>query len=346
MTRKRLKVLVLMHEDLVPPLDLSGLTEKDTADYRTEVDVIAALGELGHEVVKLGVGSDLGPIRQAFAELQPDVAFNLLVHFHGVAVYDQHVVSYLELLRKRYTGCNPRGLMLARDKALSKQLLAYHRIRVPRFVVFPMGRKVRRRGKVPYPLVVKSLNEEASLGISQASLVTSDEKLKERVEFMHETFGVDVIAEEYIEGREFYLGIIGNDRLQTFPLWELILDKLPDHAPRIATAKVKWDLDYQKKYKIDTERAKELPAGMEEQITKTCTRIYRALKLTGYARIDLRVAENGNVYALEANPNPDLQAREDLAMSAKAVGVEYPELIQRILNLGIHYRVEWDAIEP
>lgn len=244
--RKKLKVLVLMHEDLVPPEDISGLSDKQVADFRTEYDVIKGLEELGHEVHRLGVGSDLGPIRRAFKELEPDIAFNLLVHFHGVAVYDQHVVSYLELLRKRYTGCNPTGLLLARDKAISKQLLAFHRIRVPRFAVFPQGRKARRPKKLKYPLVVKSLYEEASLGISQASLVTSDEKLEERVAFMHQTFGVDVIAEEYIEGRELYVGVVGNRRLHAFPVWEMMLDQLPENAPRIATRKVKWDLAYQK----------------------------------------------------------------------------------------------------
>jgi D-alanine-D-alanine ligase len=342
--RKKLKVLVLMHEDLVPPADISGLSDKQLADFRTEYDVIAGLEELGHEVHRLGVGSDLGPIRRAFAELEPDIAFNLLVHFHGVAVYDQHVVSYLELLRKRYTGCNPTGLLLARDKAISKQLLAFHRIRVPRFAVFPLGRKARRPRKLGYPLVVKSLYEEASLGISQASLVSSDEKLEERVAFMHETFGVDVIAEEYIEGRELYVGVVGNRRLHAFPVWEMMLDQLPENAPRIATRKVKWDLAYQKKYHIDTAAA-ELPAGTAEQINKMCTNIYRVLKMSGYARIDLRLAPDGKVYVLEANPNPDLQRAEDFAQSAKAEGVEYPVLIQRIVNLGLSYQVEWDTAD-
>jgi D-alanine-D-alanine ligase len=342
--RKKLKVLVLMHEDLVPPADISGLSEKQLADFRTEWDVIAGLEELGHEVHRLGVGSDLGPIRRAFAELEPDIAFNLLVHFHGVAVYDQHVVSYLELLRKRYTGCNPTGLLLARDKAISKQLLAFHRIRVPRFAVFPLGRKALRPRKLSYPMVVKSLYEEASLGISQASLVTSDEKLEERVAFMHETFGVDVIAEEYIEGRELYVGVVGNRRLHAFPVWELILDKLPENAPRIATRKVKWDLAYQKKYHIDTAAA-ELPSGIAEHINKLCTKIYRVLKMSGYARIDLRLAPDGKVFVLEANPNPDLQRAEDFAQSALAEGVEYPVLIQRIVNLGISYQVEWDTAD-
>jgi D-alanine-D-alanine ligase len=286
----------------------------------------------------------LGPIRRAFAELSPDIAFNLLVHFHGVAVYDQHVVSYLELLRKRYTGCNPTGLLLARDKAISKQLLAFHRIRVPRFAVFPLGRKARRPRKLSYPLVVKSLYEEASLGISQASLVTSDEKLEERVAFMHETFGVDVIAEEYIDGRELYVGVVGNRRLHAFPVWEMMMDQLPDKAPRIATRKVKWDLAYQKKYHIDTAAA-ELPPGMSEQILKISTNIYRVLKMSGYARIDFRLAPDGKVYVLEANPNPDLQRAEDFAQSAKAGGVEYPVLIQRIVNLGLSYQVEWDTAD-
>jgi D-alanine-D-alanine ligase len=333
-----------MHDDLVPPADITGLSDKQLADFRTEWDVIQGLEELGHEVHRLGVGSDLGPIRRAFAELEPDIAFNLLVHFHGVAVYDQHVVSYLELLRKRYTGCNPSGLLLARDKAISKQLLAFHRIRVPRFAVFPMGRKARRPRKLKYPMVVKSLYEEASLGISQASLVTSDEKLEERVQFMHETFGVDVIAEEYLEGRELYVGVVGNRRLHAFPVWEMMLDKLPENAPRIATRKVKWDLAYQKKYHIDTAAA-ELPSGTAEHINKLCTSIYRVLKMSGYARIDLRLAPDGKVYVLEANPNPDLQRAEDFAQSALAEGVEYPVLIQRIVNLGLSYQVEWDTAD-
>ncbi|HKY35426.1 MAG TPA: hypothetical protein VJN18_05770 [Polyangiaceae bacterium] len=342
--RKKLKVIVLMHDDLVPPADITGLSDKQLADFRTEWDVIQTLEELGHEVHRLGVGSDLGPVRRAFAELEPDIAFNLLVHFHGIAVYDQHVVSYLELLRKRYTGCSPRGLMLARDKALSKELLAFHRIRVPRHVVFPFGKKPRRPRKLVFPLVVKSLYEEASLGISQASLVTSDEKLLERVQFMHDTFGVDVIAEEYVEGRELYVGVVGNRRLHAFPVWELILDNLPDNAPRIATRKVKWDLAYQKKYHIDTTAA-ELPPGIAEHITKLCTNIYRTLKMSGYARIDLRLAADGKVYVLEANPNPDLQHAEDFAQSALKEGVEYPVLIQRILNLGMSYQAEWDTEE-
>jgi D-alanine-D-alanine ligase len=341
---RKLRTLVLMHEDLVPPESLEGYSEKEIAEWATEYDVVAGLKKLGHDVHVRGVGSDLGAIRNAFAETEAHIAFNLLVHFHGVAVYDQHVVSYMELLKKPYTGCNPRGLMLARDKALSKELLASHRVRVPKFHVFARGRKARRPRKLDFPLLVKSRSEEASLGISQTSVVTSDQKLAERVEFMHETFNVDVIVEEYIDGRELYVGVLGNQRLQTLPVWELPLDQLPENAPRIATAKVKWDLDYQQKYEIATHRA-EIPSELEQQIAKLAKRIYRVLGLSGYARIDLRLAADGRVYVLEANPNPDLKADEDFAKSALAAEIAYPELLQRILNLGLGYPAEWKRSE-
>jgi D-alanine-D-alanine ligase len=342
---KKLRILLLVHDDLVPPASLEGFSDKEVAVWATEYDVLQGLEELGHEIVTLGVGSDLGVIRQAFAEHAPHVAFNLLVHFHGVAVYDMHVVSYLELLKKAYTGCNPRGLMLARDKAISKQILLGHRIRCPKFRVFPVGRSPRKPFKIPYPVVVKSVNEEASLGISQASLVTNDEKLVERVAFMHETFGVDVIVEQYIEGREFYIGVLGHQRLQTLPVWELPFDQLPEGTPHIATEKVKWDLDYQARHKIKTRRADGLSEAEEKRIAHIAKRIYRSLGLTGYARIDLRMNANGDVYVLEANPNPEIKYGEDFAESAHSAGIDYPELLQRILTLGLSYKAEWKQIE-
>ncbi|MDH5641005.1 MAG: D-alanine--D-alanine ligase, partial [Nitrospira sp.] len=177
---KRLRVLVMMHEDLVPPEEVTGL-DPQTAEWRTEYDVVTALRKLGHDVRPLGVKNDLGVIHAAINEYRPDIAFNLLEEFDGVAVYDQHVVSYLELLHVPYTGCNPRGLMLARDKALTKKVLSFHHIPYPEFMEVPQGRTVRRPKGLAFPLIVKSVNEEASLGISQASIVEDDEKLRERV---------------------------------------------------------------------------------------------------------------------------------------------------------------------
>lgn len=341
---KKLRVLVLVHDDLVPPPSKEGFSDKQVAEWATEYDVIEGLRALGHDVCVLGVGTDLAPIRAAFSEYDPHVTFNLLVQFHDVAVYDMHVVSYLELLKKAYTGCNPRGLFLARDKGLSKQILAAHRIRSPKFRLYPCGLRPRKPFTLPYPVMVKSANEEASLGISKASLVTSDEKLIERIAFMHETFGVDVIAEQYVEGRELYIGVLGHQRLQTLPVWELLFDRLPEGVPRIATAKVKWDLEYQRKYDIRAQRAEDLSADQVAEIAHLAKRICRALRLTGYSRIDLRVTAEGRIYVLEANPNPDLKRDEDLAMSAAADGLEYPALLQRILTLGLSYRVEWKQL--
>ena len=338
---KPLRIIVLMHEDLVPPDSLEGKTDKEIASWKTEFDVFHTLKHLGHEVHCVGVRSNLDVIHQAIETHKPHIAFNVLEEFHGVSVYDQAVVSFLELLKQPYTGCNPRGLMLAHDKALSKKILAYHRIPTPRFYVFPIGRKMSRRKQYEYPLLVKSLTEEASAGISHASIVTSEEKLAERVEFIHRTLGTDAIAEQYIEGRELYVGIMGNQQLKNFPIWELTFENLPEDSPNIATAKVKWDEAYQRKVGIKTGLVHDLDPATVTRINKLCRRAYRQLNLTGYARMDLRLSPDGTPYLIEANPNPNLSYGEDFAESAHFAGIEYEELIQRILNLGLRYRAAW-----
>jgi D-alanine-D-alanine ligase len=338
---KPLKVLVLMHEDLVPPDSVNGLSIQDVAAFKTEYDVVKTLKRLGHEAKALGVSTDLGAIRTALFEFQPDIAFNLLEEFHGVPVYEQHVVAYLELSRQAYTGCNPRGLMLAHDKALAKKILSYHRIRVPDFVVFPRERRFRRPARLKFPLLVKSTTLEGSEGIAQASVVRDDDKLKERVEFIHSQIGTDALVEEYIEGRELYVAMLGNRRVRTLPIWELLFTDWPEGAPRIATARVKWNLAYQKERGIVSRAAKDLPEGSEERIRRLCRRIYRVLGLSGYARIDLRLTAEGKVYVLEANPNPLIAKGEDFADAARAAGVSYGRLLQRILALGLGYRAEW-----
>ncbi len=341
---RRRRILVLVHEDLVPPEFLDGYTEKEIQSWKTEFDVTSNLRKMGHDVRALGVSSDLGTIREAILEFKPHVAFNMLEEFHGVALYDQHVVSYLELMRQPYTGCNPRGLTLAHDKALSKKVLAYHRIRAPRFQVFEMGRKVRRRSDLALPLLVKSLTEDASLGISQKSIVASDEKLRERVEFIHASIGTDAIAEQYIEGRELYVGMMGNRRLQLLPIWEMRFTNLPEGAPAIATEKVKWDEKYQDQIGIKTGPATDLPDGAEARIVKLCKRAYRQLGMSGYARMDLRLNDDGGVFLIEANPNPQLACDEEFAESAAHVGISYEDLLHRIVGMGIRYRAQWREV--
>jgi D-alanine-D-alanine ligase len=332
---RRKRVLVLMHEDLVPPEDISGLGAQEVLPFATEYDVVAAMNWLGHEAIKLGVHDELAPLRRALKEIKPHVVFNLLEEFHGEAVFDQHVVSYLELQRAAYTGCNPRGLVLGRDKALSKKILHYHRIRCPRFFVFPLGRKVRRPKRVEFPLIVKSLVEEGSTGISEASVVHNDEKLAERVRFIHRTVGTDAIVEEFIDGREVYAGVMGNHRLTVLPPWELQIGNLRSDAPRIATRRVKFDIEFQEKHGVQIGPANFDDPGLLARYEAVAKRIYRILGLSGYARIDFRLTPKGELYFLEANPNPDIARGEEFSSAAKAAGLDYEPLLQKILNLGI-----------
>ena len=336
---KKLRVLALMHDYMVPPNDISG-HDLATVKWKTEFDVASTLEDIGHEVRTLGVKDDLGLIRQTVDDFKPDIAFNLMEAFHEIGVFDMNVVSYLELLRLPYTGCNPRGMLLSRDKALSKKLMAYHRIPVPEFSVFKRGLAIRRPRRLKFPVIVKSLTQEASIGISQASVVDDETKLHERVHFVHESIGTDAIAERFIDGRELYVGVMGNERLQVFPVWEINLSELPDGAHRIATDRVKWNVDYQKKHKIITNEARDLPNTLVEQIQRVAKRVYRALEMSGYARMDLRLDSEGKFFVMEANANPQLAFGEDFAESAERNGLSYEELLQRILSYGLRWRPE------
>ena len=229
---------------------MKGHSGQEINEWKTEYGVVTTLRSAGHEVKPLGVSDELKPIRNEIETWKPDVVLTLLEEFHGEAIYDQNVASFLELMRIPYTGCNPRGLMLARGKDLAKTLVHYHRIPVPAFAVFPIGRKVKRPSRLALPLIVKSLNEDGSYGISQASVVDTDEKLIERVDFIHERIGTPAIVEQYIEGREIYVGVLGNDRLRVLPLWELTFGNMADGDWPIATEKVKHDTDYQERRKI------------------------------------------------------------------------------------------------
>jgi D-alanine-D-alanine ligase len=337
---KRQRVLVLVHRHLVPPDDTTGI-DTANAEWKTEFDVISTLRENGHEVKPLGIQDELNPIRQHIEEWKPTIVFNLLEAFDNVNLFDQNVVSYLELLRIPYTGCSPRGLLLSRDKSLSKKLMAYHRIPVPEWTVFNRGRKFRVPPRLRFPVIVKSLTHQASIGIAQASVVADEEKLRKRVEFIHESVGTHAIAERYVDGRELYVGVIGNERLQVFPVWEMHFSKMMegDNWP-IATERVKWSTKYQKKHGIATNKAVDLPEGLEPTIGKMAKRVYQALELSGYARIDLRLDSNGKFYVLEANPNPQIAYGEDFAESAHHAGVKYQDLLDRILALGLQWRPE------
>jgi D-alanine-D-alanine ligase len=290
-------------------------------------------------VAVLGIHDDLTAIRHRIGSFKPQIVFNLLEAFAGVTSFDQNVVSYLELLRMPYTGGNPRGLILARDKALSKKLLAYHRIPVPEFTVVRRGQKPKLPRKLQFPLIVKSLFFEASVGISQASVVENEDQLARRVQFIHESLGTAAIVEQFIDGRELYVGVLGNDRLQVFPVWEMSFAKMPENRWRIATERVKWSTKYQVRHGIMTDVA-ELPPDTYGRVQHLAKRVYRALDLNGYARIDVRLSAEGRPLVLEANPNPNLAYGEDFAESAEKAGLSYERLLERIVALGLQWEPE------
>jgi len=342
---KKLRALVLVHSTLVPPESLVGATEKEIDEWRTEYDVITHLKAAGHEVLPLGLSDSLSELRRAIVAWKPDIVFNLLEEFDGIVTYDQHVVAFLELMRQPYTGCNPRGMLLSRDKVLSKQLLSYHRIPTPQFLVFPRARKAHIPKRLRFPMFVKSSTEDASLGIAHASVVADERQLVERIAFIHDQTHSDALVEEYIEGRELYVGVIGNDRLKVLPVWEMMFCDLPESLPAIATRKVKWDRRYQDKYRITTAAATNLPEGTAARLEQLSKRIFRALHLTGYARMDFRLRPDGSLYVLEANANPNISMTEDFSQSALTAGMRYRDVLNRILRLGANYPAAWRGID-
>jgi D-alanine-D-alanine ligase len=340
------RILLMTDERLVPPDDVGGMSDAEIDDFRTERDVLHALRRLGNDVRIIGLRDRLTELHAAIEEFRPHVVFNLLDEFQGIISHDWYVVAYLELIRQRYTGCNPRGMMLSRDKVLTKRVLATHGVATPAFRVFPFGRRYRAPARPTFPLFVKSATEDASLGISQASVVHDLRSLRDRVRFIHEEVQSDALVEEYVDGREIYVGVLGNTRLTTLPAWELDFGTLAGDRARIATSRVKWNRRYQTKHGIRTGKAQGLSREQRARLSDLAKRTYRALCMSGFARMDFRLRGDGRIYLLEANANPNLSKGEDLADSARAAGLSYRALVNRILKLGLSYMPEWRMYEP
>jgi len=346
--RTTYRVLVLLHDHLLPPAPTPAETPElapiDAAllPYQAELDVLTTLRASGHDVAVLPLASDLAAIEKAVAEHKPQVAFNLIEAFNNYRSFDQHIVGYLECLGVRYTGCNPRGLVLARDKALTKKILAYHRVRVPAFHVFEFGRKIMLPRNLAFPLLVKSATDDGSVGITKASVVHTHADLRDRIAAIHDLSRTDAIAEQFIEGRELYLGVYGNRVAHTLPAWELDLSRLPEGSPKIVTERMKRSLAYQKKYNIDSGPAN-LTDAEHRALHALGRRVYHLLNLSGYARLDLRMtpptaATPSELYLIEANPNPQIAQHEDFARSAAAAKIPYSTLLDKLLSLGASYR--------
>src|SRR5207302_3395931 len=247
-----------------------------------------------------------------------------------------NIVSLLEMQGVPFTGCGSTGLTLCKHKGISKKILAHHGIGTPNFVVIPRGQRIGGPRQLKFPILVKPVKDEASYGISQASLVKDDEQFRERIAFIHEKRKSDAIAEEYIEGRELYVSIMGNTRLTVFPIRELVFREVPPNEPKIATYKAKWDEEYRKRWGLDGQFAEDLDPALVKEIEQTCKDIYRLLTIDGYARIDLRLAPENKLYFIEANPNPILADDEDFALAAGKAGLAYPQLIERIVRQGMN----------
>jgi len=340
---RKLRVLVLVHDLLLPPPDAEELDWEQTYDYQMELDVQQTLRGLGHEVEMLGVTDDLSEIAAAVERFRPHIAFNVMTDFHDITAYESHVVSYLELLKVPYTGCNPRGILLGNDKALCKKILTWHGVRCPAFTSFEPGTKKARLPKgVDYPVIVKSAIEHGSTGLSQASVVYDEAHLRKRVAYMFDKVGGEVIAEQFIPGRELTVSVVGNgSRLHVLPVWEVWYDKLPKGKHAIATEQVKWDVDYAQSIGIKTGKARKLSTGKQREVQRIARDAYRALGLSGYGRMDMRMDERGDVYVIEANVNPDLTEIEDFSEAAAAYGWDYGELLQQIVNAGLRYPAPW-----
>ncbi len=334
--KKKLKVLVLFDGTSPTTVDQDFSKEMKTKDWQTEANVMAALSALGHTAEHLAIFDDVDLLRQKLEAFAPDVLFNLVEQFKNNPGFDQNIVSFFEMQGLPFTGCGSTGLTLCKHKGISKKILHYHGIHVPNFVVIPRGQRIGGSKQLKFPILVKPVKEEASYGISQASFVETDEQLRDRVVFIHEKYASDAIAEEYIEGRELYVGLMGNVRLTVFPIRELVFSEVPPNEPKIATYKAKWDEEYRKRWGLQNQFAKGLDPALVAHIQQTCKRIYRLLTIDGYARIDLRLTTDNKVYFIEANPNPILADDEDFALSAGKAGLPYPQLIDRIARQGIN----------
>jgi D-alanine-D-alanine ligase len=335
----RILVLFDVHRPIGPDETFSVRSLRTEEEKPTEADVLACLRKLGHEVETLAVFDDVKVVFDKIESFKPDIVFNLCETFFSDRAHEPNIPALLELMKVPYTGAGPDALLLCKDKALAKKLLSFHRIRVARFLVSSRERPLKRLGRFAYPAFVKPIGEESSDGIARASLAKNEEEALERARFLHERFESDALVEEYIDGRELYLGVLGNKRLTVFPPREIFFGEPPqEDAPRFATAKAKWDDAYRKKWKIRNGPAGPLPQGLERRLADLARRVYRILNIRGLGRIDVRLTQKGEVVVIEANPNPSLAKEDDFAQAAAQVGIGYEALIQKILENAIRWR--------
>src|ERR1044072_3783428 len=334
----KLKVVIIYDRVLVDEDQEAASTEKApvtrTLDKKeVEEEVAEALTKLGHDLVLYEVDGTLKSLL-GLSRVDCDLVFNLCESFNGDDTADFKIAAFLELIGKRSPGSGTHGLMLAQDKAIAKKIFAFHGVHTPVFAKSFRGR-LDFSHDLQFPVIVKPAREDGSIGIEFSAVVSSIRELMERMDWLHANFDSPVLIEEYIDGREMYVGVLGNDKPEALPVVELDLSKLPDGTPRIAAAEVKWGKGT-KAYR-DTKSA--VATDLNEETTlalqKTAMAAYQALELRDYGRVDMRLQPDGRVHVIEVNPNPWLSARAELAMAARKAGGTYPQLIEEILELTV-----------
>jgi D-alanine-D-alanine ligase len=334
----KLNILVLYDRWEEPEDASSSATDKApltrTLDKKEVEDEVAeALGRLGHEATLHVLDGSLKSLH-ALARIECDLIFNLAESFGGNDTADYCIASYLELLEKPFTGSGSRGLLYGQDKAVAKKILEFHGIHTPVFARSYRGR-LDFSHDLEFPVIVKPAREDGSIGIEFSNVVSSIRELMERIDWLHANFDSPVLIEEYVEGREMYVGVIGNDNPTALPVIELDLSKLPEGRPRIAGAEVKWGKGTRAYRDTKSAVAEGLPAETTALLQQTAVAVYQALELRDYARIDMRLRPDGRVAVIEANPNPWLASRAEFTMAARKAGRTYTQLIEEIVDLAL-----------
>jgi D-alanine-D-alanine ligase len=309
---------------------LAYLDKENDDDYDDAVPQVAeALREGGHKVSVLGVHGDMVKLRNGLMRRKPDLVFNLMETFGDTDLGAVGLVGFLDLLGLPYTGGGPGELYLREDKSLTKKLLSFEDIRYPEFIVFSRDADLETGGQLRMPLFVKPVRMDASIGISAKSLVHSTQEMMERVMYVHRRIKDAALAEEYVEGREFYIGVLGNQGAEAFPPIEMDFSGLPAGAPRVLDDKAKWDEDSAEYQGTEAVLAK-LPDELRARLQKVALDAYRALRVRDYGRIDMRLTDAGDIYVIEVNASCYLEKSGEFVAAAAAAGIDYPTLVNRI----------------
>jgi D-alanine-D-alanine ligase len=300
-----------------------------------EANVLTSLRNLGHEVQNMAVFDNVADVVNKVQAFAPAVVFNQCESFRDDRALEPNVPALLDMMKVPYTGSGPDGLLLCKDKALAREVLSHHRVRIPRFVVSHLKSPLRRLQRFGYPAFVKPVGQESSDGIAKASFVRDETEAIERLRFLHQKFNSDAMVEEYIEGRELYVSVLGNRRRAVFPPREIFFGLVPDDEPKFATSHAKWNDAYRKKWGITNGPAAELPEAVAKDLRKLARNVYAWLRIRGFGRIDFRLSPRNELFVIEANPNPALADEDDFAQSAATEGLSYDALIQEIVNAAL-----------